>query len=72
MRALLGLVFFVVSVAAGAHAQADSYLCVAEKATGFKFDKATKAWEPSTFDVSPHKYIVARPKDFCVSRMATG
>ena len=61
MRALLGLVFIVISVATGA--VADSYLCMADQATGFKFDKATKTWGPVSFDVSSDKYIVARSKD---------
>ena len=60
MRALLGLVFIVLSVAAGA--QADSYFCVADASTGFAFDKTTKTWESANFDVSDHEYILARSK----------
>ena len=56
MRALLGLVFIVFSVAAGA--QADAYLCVADKSTGFQFNKSTKTWESVNFDVGDSKYIV--------------
>ena len=61
MRALLGLVFIVFSVAADA--VADSYLCMADQATGFRFDKSTKKWSAANFDVSSDKYIVARSKD---------
>jgi hypothetical protein len=61
MRALLGLVFLVFSVAAGA--VADSYLCMADQATGFTFDKATKTWSRTNFNVSNSKYVVARSKD---------
>ena len=60
MRGLLGLVLFVFSVGAGA--VADSYLCVADKATGFKLDKTTKIWRSTNFDVSDNKYIVAKSK----------
>ncbi len=61
MRILLGLVFIVFSVAAGA--QADSYFCVADMATGFSFDKTTKTWKQANFDVSDNKYLFARSKD---------
>ncbi len=56
MRALLGLVIIVFSVAAAA--QADSYLCVADKSTGFQFNKSTKTWESVNFNVDDSKYIV--------------
>ena len=58
MRALLVLVLLVFSVAAGA--QADSYLCVADASTGFYFDKATKVWKQTSFNVSDRKFVVAR------------
>ncbi len=61
MRALLGLVLFVFSVTAGA--VADSYLCMADQATGFRFDRAKKTWGPASFDVSSDKYNVARSRD---------
>ncbi len=61
MRALFGLVFVVFSV--GVAAQDTSYLCMADQATGFRFDKTTKKWSAATFDVSSDKYIVARSKD---------
>ena len=61
MRALLVLVFIVFSVGVGA--VADSYLCMADQATGFRFDRATKTWGSASFDVSSDKYIVARSKD---------
>jgi len=61
MRALLGLVFIVFSVGAGA--QDKSYLCMADQATGFRFDKTTKKWSAANFNVSNDKYIVARSKD---------
>ena len=39
-----------------------SYLCVAEKASGFAFDKRTKQWDSSTFRVS-NKYLISRSKN---------
>ena len=60
MRALLGLVFIVFSVGAGA--QADSYLCIADQATGFKFNKTTKTWAPATFNVTDDKFVISRSK----------
>ena len=62
MRALLGLVFIVFSVAAGA--KADSYLCIADQRTGFIFNKTTKAWKAANFNVSDQKYILARSRKY--------
>lgn len=43
-----------------AHAQAPSgYLCVAEKATGFAFDKGTKQWNQANFRTN-NKYLISR------------
>ena len=69
MRALLGLVIIVFSVAAGA--VADSYLCIADQATGFKFNKSTKTWKATNFNVSDGKYLVARSKDERYARAVT-
>jgi len=42
-----------------AHAQAPSgYLCVADKATGFAFDKGTKQWNQASFRTES-KYLIS-------------
>jgi len=40
---------------------AESFLCVADKATGFKFNEVHKNWEQATFNVSDMKYIIRNP-----------
>lgn len=40
------------------YAMAETYLCVASKATGFRFDSKTKNWENSSFDVGDVKYTI--------------
>lgn len=47
------LIFFAGSVSAD-----DSYLCVAEKVTGFEFDPATGSWEVATLSADSYKFIV--------------
>jgi hypothetical protein len=37
------------------------WLCISEKATGFKYDKSTKEWRPTNFNVSLEKFLV-RPR----------
>ena len=61
MRALLGTVFFVFSVAAGA-AEGKSYLCIADAATGFYFDEDDKKWKQTIYSVSSNKYVLAPSK----------
>jgi hypothetical protein len=34
-----------------------SYLCVADKSSGFTFNKTGKAWQTTTFNVTESKYI---------------
>ena len=35
--------------------EAQTYLCIADRATGFRFDKPTKAWVAAQFDVTDEK-----------------
>lgn len=42
-------------------AQAESYLCVADKSAGFYFDKQSKTWDTTTFKAG-QKYLVVRGK----------
>ena len=52
------LVFIVWFTLTGA-ALAQQYLCVAEQAAGFSYDKATKEWKNATFKVSS-KWLVSK------------
>lgn len=58
MRIIRTVLVFVVlaspAMAAGAH----DYLCIADMATGFKFDPSTKQWQAVQFNVSKGRYIV--------------
>lgn len=38
----------------------DQFLCIADLATGFSFDKTTKTWESTNFRVDGQKYIVKK------------
>jgi hypothetical protein len=40
--------------------EAQSYLCIADKETGFSFNKSKKDWEITRFDVSDDKYILTK------------
>ena len=53
---------FALLFSTGAAAQDEAYLCIADMATGCKFDKTTEKWESVNFNVSDHKYIIARYK----------
>jgi hypothetical protein len=41
----------------------DSYLCVSDKSTGFRYNKALDKWEVVNFIVDVNKYIVSRSLD---------
>ena len=41
----------------------DSYLCVSDMSTGFKYNKALDKWEIANFIVDENKYIVRRSTD---------
>lgn len=41
----------------------DSYLCVADMATGFSYNKALDKWETANFNVEESKYVVSKSKD---------
>jgi hypothetical protein len=43
--------------------EAQSYLCIADRATGFRFDKPTKRWLTAQFDVADHKYTLSQKDD---------
>jgi hypothetical protein len=43
-------------------AHAEQYLCVAEKASGFSYDKLTKIWDNFNISIDV-KYLVTESKD---------
>ncbi len=60
VRTLLMVTLLFAFLSASAYA-AESYLCVADMATGFKFDENRKEWETATFKES-QKYLVRKSK----------
>ncbi len=52
------MLLVVVILAYTSSVEAQSYLCIADKATGFSFNKRKKDWEITRFDVSDDKYIL--------------
>ena len=55
MKKILILLLLMVSTSVFAN---ESYLCIADKATGFSFNEQSKTYEPTNFNVSKHKYIL--------------
>jgi hypothetical protein len=41
-------------------AEAQTYLCIADRATGFRFDKPAKKWVTAQFDVTDDKYLLTK------------
>ncbi len=41
----------------------ERYICVADKATGFKYSPKTKSWEQANFKVDKEKFIITSPKN---------
>ncbi|HBH39725.1 MAG TPA: hypothetical protein DDX06_15215 [Curvibacter sp.] len=44
----------------GAFAQSEGYVCIAEKAVGFKFDNSSRKWASANFDVSSSRYLLSK------------
>ena len=40
--------------------QADQYLCITNKATGFDFNEQSNDWETTSFKTADHKYIISQ------------
>lgn len=51
-------VFLLLLVASTAVAEDKSYLCIADKATGFDFDESTKKWESVNYDVDDQMFLI--------------
>jgi hypothetical protein len=60
---LLATVAIMAVLAYSGSLGAQTYFCFADKATGFRFDKATKTWVIAEFDVTDHKYILTQKGD---------
>ena len=52
------VIFTLLVLFAGLVSADDSYLCVAEKVTGFEFNKNSGSWEVVTIPADQYKYIV--------------
>ncbi len=59
MKALFTVIFLTMLFPAMVSAS-DSYLCIADMATGFDYNKISDNWEQTTFKVDSLKYIVSR------------
>jgi hypothetical protein len=55
------LILCVLLVLASTVSAAESYLCVADKSTGFKYNKQTKRWDYSRFNVRERRWIIRAP-----------
>jgi len=53
--------FVLAFVLMAQQATAESYLCIADDATGFAFDKNRRTWVHTSFDVSKNRYVVRTP-----------
>ena len=58
MTRFLSVVFFLCGSLAMAYAE--QYLCTADRATGFSFNKSTNGWQPTTFKTDK-KYVISVP-----------
>src|SRR5690242_17526309 len=56
MRTTIGIALSLQLIAAPA--VAENYICVADQAVGFGFNKATKQWEITKFSVADEKYTM--------------
>jgi hypothetical protein len=45
----------------------DTYLCIADKATGFSYKEKYKKWDSTNFNVSDVKYILTKNKPLLIS-----
>jgi hypothetical protein len=52
------LIFTLLTLIAGLVSADDSYLCVAEKVTGFEFDKNSESWRIATIPADQYRFIV--------------
>ena len=64
MKAISIALLFVALAAPAVAASGDSdFLCIADMATGFKFDPTTKLWQSAQFNVSKNRYVIKITKD---------
>ena len=55
---ILACVLQVKMIATGRGQSRDAWLCIAEHAIGFKYNKARKDWHAAIFDISNEKYVI--------------
>ena len=59
MKVIFAVVVMTLFMVTGANAQ--SYLCTSDQASGFKFDEKLEKWKPANFNIND-KYVISRPK----------
>lgn len=68
---LAGALSLAALLAYASMANADEYLCVAEKASGFSFNKLTKSWQSANFSTEA-KYLVSESNNPKYAYQVTG
>ena len=61
MKQVLIIAITCLLFANAAHA-VEQYLCTADRASGFSFNKVKKEWDHATFKANS-KYVVSKPED---------
>jgi len=61
-RSIVVAILSIALVAYVSIANAEQYLCVADKSVGFAYDKVTKAWDNANFSTDA-KYLVSESKE---------
>jgi hypothetical protein len=57
MRKLITIFLFAICSVAQAQ---DTYLCIPKSATGYSYEKSTKSWEITSFNVRNEKYLLKK------------
>jgi len=60
MRNLIAIGMILAFSNAASAQEIEGYLCIGEKATGFKFNETTKFWDYANFFAEDKKYIIKR------------
>jgi len=60
MRAIFSIFLILAFSSTSAAQQIEAFLCIPDKATGFKYNETSKQWEETTFKTD-HKYLITRP-----------
>ncbi len=58
-----GIICATLALSIPAQASAESWLCIPDLATGFKYDAGTKQWREATFKTEGDRYIIKAADD---------